>query len=348
LLLVKKSDDKLNFKEKSLFKFIVLMLFSTVVSANSCVVLLYHHFSDSTPKSTSISPKLFEKHLQFLQDNDFNVLPLKAMLEGLKQNNLPDKCVALTADDAYKSIAKNAYPLLQKYQMSMSVFVSSNSVDKKYKAMMSWDTMRDIQGENIAFYNHSKTHTHLLDLTQDQIKAEIEHSQNRLKIELGVVDKIFAYPYGEANIDTMQLLKNMGYTAFGQHSGVVFNQADWQNFSRFPMAAHYAKMKSFKLKINTVPMPIVFQRINTVVDKNNIPILSLKFIQPLTKKQKHRFNCFTNGGVDLTWKDNQNVQIVAKKQLSQRRNKYNCTMPYFKDNKYHWYSVQWVNPKIKE
>jgi peptidoglycan/xylan/chitin deacetylase (PgdA/CDA1 family) len=79
------------------------MLFSSILSANSCVVLLYHHFSDSTPKSTSISPALFAQHLQYLQDNDFKVLKLKTMLERLDNDDLPNKCVVLTADDAYQS-----------------------------------------------------------------------------------------------------------------------------------------------------------------------------------------------------------------------------------------------------
>lgn len=93
-------------------KFIALMLFSSLASANSCVVLLYHHFSDVAPKSTSISPKLFEQHLQYLQVNGFEVLSLQTMLARLNNHNLPNKCVVLTADDAYQSIAENAYPLL--------------------------------------------------------------------------------------------------------------------------------------------------------------------------------------------------------------------------------------------
>ncbi|WP_201340842.1 hypothetical protein [Abyssogena phaseoliformis symbiont] len=46
-----------------MLKFIALMLFSSLAGANNCVVLLYHHFSDVMPKSTSINPKLFEQHL---------------------------------------------------------------------------------------------------------------------------------------------------------------------------------------------------------------------------------------------------------------------------------------------
>jgi hypothetical protein len=47
-----------------------------------------------------------------------------------------------------------AYPLLEKYQMPMSVFVSSEPVDKKYPAMMTWQQMRSMQGDLVQFYNH--------------------------------------------------------------------------------------------------------------------------------------------------------------------------------------------------
>ncbi len=330
-----------------MFKFIILMLFSTALSANSCVVLLYHHFSDSTPKSTSISPKLFEQHLQYLQANKFKVLPLKTMLEQLKNDNLPDKCVVLTADDAYLSIAQNAYPLLKKYQMSMSVFVSTDAVDKKYSAIMSWQQMRDIQSSNIEFYNHLTTHAHLLDLDKNQIKHEISHAQNRLNQELGVVNKILAYPYGEASLAILNQVKGLGYIAFGQQSGVVSKASDLQNLARFPMAAHYAKMPSFKTKVNTLPMPLVVKTIDPIFTQNP-PILTLKFSQKLSKHQRKNFNCFASGRMDTYWQDDNNVVVVAKNPLTHRRNKYNCTMPSKQTGRYYWHSVQWINPKIAE
>jgi peptidoglycan/xylan/chitin deacetylase (PgdA/CDA1 family) len=282
-----------------------------------------------------------------LQNNDFSVLPLHVMLKKLKQKTLPNKCVVLTADDAYTSIAKNAYPLLKKYHMSLSVFVATNAVDKKYRAIMNWDKMRDIQGENITFYNHTHTHVHLLDLNQSQIKLEISTAQNRLKNELGVIDKIFAYPYGEASIETIKQLEKDNYIAFGQHSGVVSNDSDLQNLSRFPMAANFAKMSSFKVKVNTLPMPIIARRVSTLIEKNP-PTLRLKFKQPLKKFQQQQFNCFASGGVNIDWKNNQNVSVTAKNPLTGRRSKYNCTMPSKHKGRYYWVSTQWVDSKISE
>lgn len=324
------------------------MLFSGVAMANSCVVLMYHHFSDTTPKSTSISPKLFEQHLQYLQNNNFQVLELTTMLDGLKNNTLPDKCVVLTADDAYHSIATNAYPLLKKYQMPMAVFVVTMAIDNKYKAMMSWGKMREIRGKYLQFYNHTQSHTHLLDLTAQQIKTEITQAQSRLEKTLSTRRKILTYPYGESNLETLKQVQDLGYVAFGQHSGVVSAVSDLQNLPRFPMAANFAKMSNFKTKINALPMPIAPQRIDTIITDNNPPVLDLIFKKSVKKSAQKQFNCFANDGVKILWHNDKSVSITAKKLLMDRRNKYNCTMPSGQKKRYYWHSVQWVNPKIPE
>lgn len=351
-----KRGDKLVLRGQKMLKFtlpnptifIFFVLFSGVVSANSCVVLMYHHFSNTTPKSTSISPELFEQHLQYLQENNFQVLALKTMLDKLKNNTLPDKCVVLTADDASQSIASNAYPLLKKYQMPMAVFVATMATDDKRKTIMSWEKMREIQGENLQFYNHTVAHQHLLDLTPQQIKSAIHQAQSRLNQVLSVKRKILAYPYGEANIAILKQVELMGYSAFGQHSGVVSVDSDLQNLPRFPMAQHFAKMNAFKLKVNTLPMPIISQRMDTLITDNNPPTLNLTFKKSVKKSAQARFNCFANGEVELFWKSNKSVSITAKKPLTHRRSKYNCTMPIGQKGRYYWHSVQWVNPKIAE
>ncbi|MBA5249645.1 MAG: polysaccharide deacetylase [Gammaproteobacteria bacterium] len=340
---------------------IILILFSFTANANSCVTLLYHRFSDTAPKSTSISPALFEQHLQYLKENNFKVLKLDTMLTLLDSNRLPDKCVVLTADDAYQSIADNAYPLLEKYLMPMSVFVATEPVDKKYPAMMSWQQMRKIKGNIIQFYNHGTDHRHLLNTGKNEIKAQIQHAQKRLEKELAectnwfscflygkyTPDLIFAYPYGESNSVIMQQVKNLGYTAFGQQSGVVSIDSNRQNLPRFPMAAHYAKFSGFKTKVNTLPMPVKVENTHPIVTQNP-PTLKLDFLKPLNKHQKANFNCFVSGGVNMVWQGNQHVAITAKKHLTHRRSKYNCTMPSGQKDRYYWHSIQWINPKVKE
>ena len=49
----------------------ILLLYALSFNSLAAVILQYHHVSDTTPKSTSISPAQFELHLHYLKNNDF-------------------------------------------------------------------------------------------------------------------------------------------------------------------------------------------------------------------------------------------------------------------------------------
>jgi peptidoglycan/xylan/chitin deacetylase (PgdA/CDA1 family) len=163
-------------------------------------------------------------------------------------------------------------------------------------------------------------HPYLLDLNKTQIKTQITQTQNRLNQELNQHNKIFAYPYGEASLEIFKQVKDLGYSAFGQYSGVVSKMSHRQNLPRFPMAGDYAKMLSFKTKVNALPMPIKLKNINPIFTQNP-PTLELEFFESLNKHQKANLNCFANGGGNMTWQGDKNVKIVAKKPLTERRSK---------------------------
>lgn len=339
----------------SVFLFFIALSSYNSYGNDSCVVLLYHHFSTKTPKSTSISPKLFEQQLQYFKKNNFTVLPIKTLITKAKNKTLPEKCVALTTDDAYGSVYHNAYPLLKKYNMPMAVFVATEPTDKKYKAMMTWSQMREIQGKIVQFYNHTKTHAHLIDIPLKQVFNEINYAQKRLKKELGVTDKIFAYPYGEFDEDVYHLVRDMGYISFGQHSGAMGSYSDFSMLPRFPMAYKFAKMKAFKTKVNTFSFPILKQHpienvaLNQDKSKNLRPVLSIMFDRKFTKAQQKSFNCFDyKSRIKTLWQHSNVVKIQAKKPFSSRRGRYNCTMPSKQRGHYYWLSKQWINPLIKE
>ena len=68
-------------------KKIVLATLLCCFSINSlaAVILQYHHVSETTPKSTSITPAQFEVHLQYLKDNNFTVVPLSELINSVKK-----------------------------------------------------------------------------------------------------------------------------------------------------------------------------------------------------------------------------------------------------------------------
>jgi peptidoglycan/xylan/chitin deacetylase (PgdA/CDA1 family) len=341
--------DKLDLLVQKMNKVLIslLLFIPSYLYANSCVVLLYHNVSESTPKSTSISPNLFDKHLKYLYENEYNVISLKDMIEGIKLMSLPNKCVSLTADDANESIYSNALPILLKYNMPLAVFVATEAIDLKYPAMMSWEQMKSMQDNNIYFYNHSVSHPYLINMNEIEIKQQVNQAQLRLEQELGVRDKFFAYPYGEQSVEIIELLEELQYVSFGQQSGAISYNNDMLNLPRFPMSFQFADMKSFVTKINTLPMPIKYNRINSAVIEQS-PILILEFIDPVPLFRQKQFACYAGGISAITeWKSNNIVRVQSNKKILSRRFRYNCTMPTIDADRYYWFSKQFIKSKEK-
>jgi len=260
------------------------------------------------------------------------------------QGLLPKKCVSLTADDGFLSLYTNAYPLLVKYQMPMSVFVSTESIDKKYTLMLSWQQLQEMS-DLVDVYNHSVKHLHLVEQSFEVVQSEITQAQQRIQQELGVEEKFFAYPYGEFDDETYRLISDLGYVGFGQHSGAISRNSDFLNLPRFSMSGPYAKMDSFTLKIKTLPMPIEFEEPQSLLIYENFkPSLTLTFSRELTNNEKQQFSCFVSGQdqPELIWLTSNKVNVQARKSLPKGRSRYNCTMPSKEAGRYYWYSKLWL------
>ena len=139
---------------------LVSALFSTVANAaDSFNILMYHHVSSKTPRSTSLTKQEFHEHLQFLQHNNYHVLPLRQALETVQQGQaLPEQAVAITFDDAMISIYDNAFPLLKQFNYPFTVFVNTDPVDQGHKYAMNWDMLRELTRHGGSLGNHSKDH----------------------------------------------------------------------------------------------------------------------------------------------------------------------------------------------
>lgn len=342
--------------QKLIIATVFVALSFNLQAANHCVVLQYHHFSENTPAITSVTPDQFDAQLQYLQENNFNVLPLRDVITLLNnQLELPDKCVSLTVDDAYISVYTTAYPRLKKLGWPMTVFVNSHAVDENNQAFMSWDQMREMSGHDFSFENHAHKHSHLLrvndnesvDDWEQRISEEILTAQNRITREIGISPVFFAHPYGEYNPAVNKIIRQLNLTGFGQQSGPVWPDANFSALPRFPMAAQYANMPGFIIKVNSLPMPVVAAApLNPVLEQDNWkPELRLT-LAPGTYS-KDNIQCFVNGSknVTMTWTDKDTLSVKPNFDLPAGRSRTNCTMPSNKRGRFHWYSHNWIHKK---
>ncbi|HSG53470.1 MAG TPA: hypothetical protein VLA40_15295 [Rheinheimera sp.] len=50
-------------------------------SAHAAVMLIYHHVATDTPRVTSVSPDELRQHLQYLKDNNYQVIGLDVLIQ---------------------------------------------------------------------------------------------------------------------------------------------------------------------------------------------------------------------------------------------------------------------------
>jgi len=75
-----------------------------------------------------VTASAFEQQLQYLQQHA-QVLPLSESVTRLRDGSLPPRCVSLTFDDGYANNLFLAYPLLRKYRMPATIFLSSAYIE---------------------------------------------------------------------------------------------------------------------------------------------------------------------------------------------------------------------------
>jgi peptidoglycan/xylan/chitin deacetylase (PgdA/CDA1 family) len=212
----------------------LLLLSVNAFAAKHCVILQYHHFSEKTPASTSVTPKQFTAHLEYLAQNEFSVMPLRDVVLSLHhQLDLPEKCVSLTVDDAYQSVYTEAWPLLKPYGYHMTIFVNSESVDKGQQPYMSWAQMRELSRNGFGFENHGHSHRHMIRKLQNEteldwlkrVGMDIRIAQKRISEEIDIEPVLFAFPYGEYTPELQRLIEKLGFSGFGQQSGPAWPDA---------------------------------------------------------------------------------------------------------------------------
>lgn len=237
-------------------------------AARSAVILQYHHVDAATPPSTSVSPEVFAAHLNYLEERRFTVLPVSEIVDALlSDRDLPDLCVGLTFDDAYRSVLESAWPLLREREWPATIFVNTGGVDDGIGSYLTWEEMRRMAAEGAEFGGHSVTHDYLIRRRPEEsgaewrrrVREDIRVSCERIEEEILAGDgrcRLFAYPYGEYDNDLREIVAELGLVGFGQHSGPVGPLSDSLALPRFPASGPYADIDGLATKLYSLPLPV--------------------------------------------------------------------------------------------
>lgn len=125
-------------------------------------ILMYHRIIDH-PLIPAITPAQFEQHLQYLSRH-FNVIPINELLERRNSDTLADNSISITFDDGHYDFYENAWPLLKKYSLPATLYVTTGFIDREcwlwpdlIKYILSQTKHREIlyQGENLSLTSNN-------------------------------------------------------------------------------------------------------------------------------------------------------------------------------------------------
>lgn len=325
------------------------------LAEDHAVVLIYHHVARDTPASTSVTPATFERHLDYLERNGFTVMRLAEILDAIRAREpLPPNAVAITFDDAYRSVYTEAFPRLRRRGWPFTLFVNTEAVDRGYGSSMNWEQIRELARDGVDIGNHSHTHGHLVrrrddesaDQWRQRVKRDIETAASRLESETGSRGKLFAYPFGEYSPELKDIVRGLGYYGIAQQSGAVGYLSDPLAVPRFPLASGYDDLQRFATSVNARALPV--RELVAAPSKNQLDgVERLRISVEPGDYRPAQLACYGAGGkaLPVAVSEKEAIEIVVEAAGSGRpgRNKINCTAPAIgEQGAYFWYSFQWL------
>jgi peptidoglycan/xylan/chitin deacetylase (PgdA/CDA1 family) len=343
----------------SVFFIIVLGICTLPLPAqagNSAVIFMYHRFGEDDFAATSIKIAQFEAHLEELKSGGYHVMALADIINALRAGDeLPDKAVAITIDDAYLSVYEKAWPRFKALGFPYTLFVATDPVDRGIRGYMSWDQIRELQQDGAGIGSQTASHLHMANSSVLVNRRDLEKSNARFKTELGEKPAFIAYPYGETSTRVIDLVRSSGFKAgLGQHSGVAAKTPDLFYLPRFALNETYGDMKRFKLAANALALNVIdVTPADPFIDDgdDNPPAFGFTINgDEDLKKNLNRFSCFSSheGKLDVSRLEGEGgqtrIEIRMQKTLAKGRTRFNCTLPA-KNGRWYWFGRQFFSLK---
>ena len=93
-------------------------------------IVMYHRVMEQLDPLSPYTPtaEVFDRHMETLA-NGFKVLPLSEAIERLRNGSLPRRAACVTFDDGYRDNYTVAAPVLKRYGLPATIFVSTGFLD---------------------------------------------------------------------------------------------------------------------------------------------------------------------------------------------------------------------------
>lgn len=226
------------------------------------LVLCYHALSARWPAPLASTPQQLRSHLEHLAGHGF----VGATFTDAVLGRAGGRAVAITFDDAYRSVLEIGAPILEEIGWPATVFVPTSFPARREPMCwdgidhwlgtehedellpLDWDELRGLRDRGWEIGSHTCSHPHLPSIGDADLRRELEDSRATVLEEIGSCASI-AYPYGELDDRVVRATRAAGYTT----GAALADRADVLSETlRWPRVGVYRpdEPRRFRLKIS--------------------------------------------------------------------------------------------------
>lgn len=193
------------------------------------LVLCYHAVSPRWTADLSVTPDAFEAQIRTLLDRGYHATTFQRAVTDPPR----PRALAVTFDDAYRSVLELAFPVLSRLGIPATVFVPTRfpgtegamswpGVDQWLGGphedelrCMSWEELGQLDEAGWEIGSHTHTHPSLPELDDGALAQELEESRTICTERLGKECRSLAYPYGAYDDRVVAAVARAGYEVAG-------------------------------------------------------------------------------------------------------------------------------------
>jgi peptidoglycan/xylan/chitin deacetylase (PgdA/CDA1 family) len=189
------------------------------------IVLCYHALSPTWEAALSLAPERFERQLAMLAKRGYRGVRFSEAVDSHPSENV----VAVTFDDAYRSVIELALPILERHAMPATVFAPTDFIGAQRSMCwpgidrwlggphehellpMSWAQLQELLAAGWEIGSHTASHPHLTQLDAAQLADELARSKRACEDHLDRPCTSLAYPYGDVDARVVAATARAGY-----------------------------------------------------------------------------------------------------------------------------------------
>jgi peptidoglycan/xylan/chitin deacetylase (PgdA/CDA1 family) len=192
---------------------------------NHSIVLCYHALSPTWDADLSSTPERFERQLGLLVSRGYRGVTFTEAVDPAARG----RTLAVTFDDAYRSVLDLGLPILERLGLPATVFAPTDFIGSEQPMRwpginrwlggphereltpMSWADLRALGDAGWEIGSHTRSHPHLTQIADEALRDELVDSKAACEENMGRPCTSLAYPYGDYDARVATATGSAGY-----------------------------------------------------------------------------------------------------------------------------------------